>query len=83
MLDDGDFHERQDMLSLGQHRAIATTLNSLVFHTHCPAPAAAAAQNGARPGTGHGPPSSALQGVLPLTTSAIGSPLSLLDNTSS
>lgn len=46
MLDDEDFHERQDMLSLGQHRAIATALNSLVFHTHCPA--AQAAQNGSR-----------------------------------
>ena len=38
VLDDEDFHQRQDMLSLGQHRAIATALNSLVFHTHCPAP---------------------------------------------
>ena len=38
VLDDEDFHTRQDMLSLGQHRAIATALNSLVFHTHCPAP---------------------------------------------
>ena len=40
VLDDEDFHARQDMLSLGQHRAIATALNSLVFHTHCPAPPA-------------------------------------------
>ena len=65
MLDDEDFHERQDMLSLGQHRAIATALNSLVFHTHCPAAqtaqAAQAAQNGGR--TFAQPPSPAMQGV--------------------
>lgn len=46
VLDDQDFHERQEMLSLARHRAIATALNSLVFHTHCPA--APAAQNRAQ-----------------------------------
>ena len=46
VLDDQDFHERQEMLSLARHRAIATALNSLVFHTHCPA--APAAQNSAQ-----------------------------------
>ena len=46
VLDDQDFHERQEMLSLACHRAIATALNSLVFHTHCPA--TPAAQNGAQ-----------------------------------
>ena len=46
VLDDQDFHERQEMLSLARHRAIATVLNSLVFHTHCPA--APAAQNSAQ-----------------------------------
>ena len=64
VLDDEDFHERQDMLSLGQHRAIATALNSLVFHTHCPA--AQTAQTGSRaPIQG---PLPALQGVHALHT---------------
>ncbi len=59
MLDDEDFHERQDMLSLGQHRAIATALNSLVFHTHCPA--AQATQSGSKAPTQA--PLPAMQGV--------------------
>ena len=44
VLDDHDFHERQAVFSLGQQRAIATALNSLVFRTHCRAPGAALAQ---------------------------------------
>ncbi len=61
VLDDQEFHERQDMLSLGQHRAIATALNSLVFHTHCPAPQDA--QKGHRAPTKATP--LGLKGVLP------------------
>lgn len=68
VLDDKDFHERQDMLTLGQHRAIATALNSLVFHTHCPA--AQAAQNGARAPTQ--PPLPAMQGMQALGTGPVG-----------
>lgn len=36
VLDDEDFHEKQVPLSLGQNRAVATTLNTLVFLTYCP-----------------------------------------------
>lgn len=35
VLDDEDFHERQEPLTLAQNRAVATTLNTLVFFTHC------------------------------------------------
>ncbi|CAD7704872.1 unnamed protein product [Ostreobium quekettii] len=36
VLDDNDFHDRQDPLTLGQNRAIVATLNNLVFYTYCP-----------------------------------------------
>lgn len=36
VLDDEDFHDKQTPLSLGQNRAVATTLNTLVFLTYCP-----------------------------------------------
>lgn len=36
VLDDGDLHQRQTPFSLGASRAIASTLNSLVFHTAFP-----------------------------------------------
>ncbi|GMH32392.1 hypothetical protein BSKO_00226 [Bryopsis sp. KO-2023] len=36
VLDDEDFHDKQQLLTLGQNRAIAATLNNLVFFTHCP-----------------------------------------------
>lgn len=36
MLDDADLHQRQSPFSLGCNRAIASTLNSLVFHTAFP-----------------------------------------------
>lgn len=35
VLDDEDFHEAQEPLTLAQNRAVATTLNTLVFFTHC------------------------------------------------
>lgn len=40
VVDDDDFHELQSTFSLGQQRAIATTLNTLIFRTRCPAEAA-------------------------------------------
>ena len=42
--DDQDFHKRQAVFSLGQQRAIATALNSLVFRTHCRAAGGAPVQ---------------------------------------
>jgi hypothetical protein len=36
VLDDTDLHQRQEPFSLGASRAIASTLNSLVFHTAFP-----------------------------------------------
>lgn len=36
VLDDGDLHQREVPFSLGTSRAIASTLNSLVFHTAFP-----------------------------------------------
>lgn len=36
VLDDGDLHQREAPFSLGASRAIASTLNSLVFHTAFP-----------------------------------------------
>ena len=36
VLDDADFHERQDVFTLSQQRGIATALNALVFRTHFP-----------------------------------------------
>jgi len=36
VLDDTDFHERQDTFTLSQQRGIATALNALVFRTYCP-----------------------------------------------
>jgi hypothetical protein len=36
VVDDGDLHQRQTPFSLGASRAIASTLNSLVFHTAFP-----------------------------------------------
>ena len=62
VLDDEDFHERQDMLSLGQHRAIATALNSMVFHTHCPA-AQPAQSGGKTPTQGHLPAMRGMQAL--------------------
>lgn len=38
VLDDADLHQRQAPFSLGTSRAIASTLNSLVFHQFFPAP---------------------------------------------
>lgn len=40
-LDDTDFHARQQRLGVDAARAIATCLNSLVFHTYFPEPEAA------------------------------------------
>lgn len=36
VLDDTDLHQRQEPFTLGASRAIASTLNSLVFHTAFP-----------------------------------------------
>jgi hypothetical protein len=47
VLDDGDLHQRQTPFSLGASRAIASTLNSLVFHTAFPE---AAGQQQQQPG---------------------------------
>lgn len=47
--DDYDFHEKQPLFSLGQQRAIAATLNTLVFRTHLPASAQQAQQAAASP----------------------------------
>lgn len=44
VLDDGDLHQRQTPFSLGASRAIASTLNSLVFHTAFPEQAGAQQQ---------------------------------------
>lgn len=46
VLDDHDFHDRQEPLGLAQSRAIVTCLNTLVFHTHFPKPGSAAAGGG-------------------------------------
>ncbi len=37
VLDDDDFYTLQSMFNLGQQRGIATSLNTLVYSTHCPA----------------------------------------------
>ena len=37
--DDYDFHEKQPLFSLGAQRAIAASLNTLLFRTHLPAAA--------------------------------------------
>ena len=36
VLDDADFHDRQDVFTLSQQRGIATALNALVFRTYFP-----------------------------------------------
>lgn len=46
VLDDADLHQRQTPFSLGGSRAIASTLNSLVFHTAFPEAAAAGGGSG-------------------------------------
>lgn len=40
VLDDDDFYTLQSVFNLGQQRGIATSLNTLVYSTHCPAAAA-------------------------------------------
>lgn len=47
VLDDADLHQRQTPFSLGTSRAVASTLNSLVFHTAFPE---AAGQQQQQPG---------------------------------
>ncbi|KAL4428287.1 hypothetical protein ABPG75_002376 [Micractinium tetrahymenae] len=50
VVDDWEFHERQQTFSLGQQRAIAAALNTLIFRTQLPdtsGPAGAAAGGGA------------------------------------
>lgn len=47
VLDDADLHKRQTPFSLGTSRAVASTLNSLVFHTAFPE---AAGQQHQQPG---------------------------------
>ena len=37
VVDDAEFHSADGILDPGQQRAIATTFNTLVFRTHCPA----------------------------------------------
>jgi hypothetical protein len=39
VLDDDDFYRAQTLFTLGQQRAIATVLNTLVYRTHCPSAA--------------------------------------------
>jgi ubiquitin-protein ligase E3 C len=60
VLDDHDLHEAQQPLALAQARAIATSLNTLVFHTHFPLPpsTAASSSGGAAP-----PPPAAAPGA--------------------
>lgn len=36
VIDDNDFYQKQSMFTLAQQRAIATSLNALVFRTHYP-----------------------------------------------
>ena len=48
VIDDAEFHDGSGVLNLGQQRAIATAVNTLVFRTHCPA---AGAANLSRPAT--------------------------------
>ena len=48
VVDDDDFHKRQQLFNLGQQRAIATALNTLVFRTHCPEATQSDAQSPAR-----------------------------------
>jgi len=43
VLDDDDFYTAQTLFNLGQQRGIATSLNTLVYSTHCPAQVAKAA----------------------------------------
>lgn len=50
VVDDGDLHQRQTPFSLGASRAIASTLNSLVFHTAFPEQDGAQQQQQQRPG---------------------------------
>ena len=38
VLDDDDFYRAQTVFTLGQQRAVATALNTLVYRTHCPTP---------------------------------------------
>ena len=54
VLDDDDFYELQTVFNLGQQRAIATSLNTLVFSTHCPAKAAKKLTDAALPYPGGG-----------------------------
>ena len=37
VMDDAEFHGADGILNPGQQRAVATTFNTLVFRTHCPA----------------------------------------------
>lgn len=51
VVDDAEFHSAQQPFSLGQSRAVAASLNSLVFHTHFPTPEACGTSfGGASPG---------------------------------
>jgi hypothetical protein len=69
VLDDADLHQRQTPFSLGTSRAIASTLNSLVFHTAFPE--AGGQQQQQQPGQKLGQQAVALQDacadVLPIT----------------
>jgi hypothetical protein len=71
VLDDGDLHQRQTPFSIGASRAIASTLNSLVFHTAFPEQAGAQLQQ--QPGQQLKHQAGAMQGpsvdVLPPTLS--------------
>ncbi|CAL8465528.1 g5064 [Coccomyxa elongata] len=49
VLDDDDFYRLQSVFNLGQQRGIATSLNTLVYSTHCPAKIAQAATQNASP----------------------------------
>lgn len=39
IIDDNDFYQKQSVFSLTQQRAVATSLNALVFRTYCPSTA--------------------------------------------
>lgn len=49
VVDDAEFHSADGILNPGQQRAIATTFNTLVFRTHCPAQSVDARQQQQQP----------------------------------
>eukprot|EP00887_Chlorella_sp_A99_P004884 scaffold4.g4884.t1 len=71
--DDEEFHERQPLFSLAQQRAVAAAVNTLVFRTQLPAPAAggAARSRGAAAGPGVQPASAMLARAAPLLHRAL------------